>query len=249
MAVVGVRATQLLTRAVVGREIRRFIERSRRAFPTYSAEQVVSLLFSPGAREIEPWQHESEFLRLAREVERVRPATVLEIGTAKGGSLFMAAALADDDALIVSIDLPLGNYGGGYPDWKVPLYQSFARARQRIELLRMDSHTAETVRRLADILGGRTIDYMFIDGDHTYDGVRSDFERYRAFLSKKAIVAFHDIVTDKSSHPTHFVSEFWNEVKHRYPHKELVEDPAQDKLGIGVLFVGYETAAVTLESS
>jgi 2-keto-3-deoxy-L-rhamnonate aldolase RhmA len=29
-----------------------------------------------------------------------------------------------------------------------------------------------------EVLGGQPLDYLFIDGDHTYEGVRKDFEMY-----------------------------------------------------------------------
>lgn len=38
---------------------------------------------------------------------------ILEIGTYKGGTLWMFSQVALDDACIISIDLPGGNFGGG----------------------------------------------------------------------------------------------------------------------------------------
>lgn len=37
-----------------------------------------------------------------------------------------------------------------------------------------------------------SIDFLFIDGDHSYDGVKSDWESYRSFMRPGAIVVFHD---------------------------------------------------------
>ncbi|MBS1580115.1 MAG: class I SAM-dependent methyltransferase [Bacteroidetes bacterium] len=36
------------------------------------------------------------------------------------------------------------------------------------------------------------IDFIFIDGDHSYEGVKKDFELYAPKLSKDGILAFHD---------------------------------------------------------
>jgi predicted O-methyltransferase YrrM len=38
------------------------------------------------------------------------------------------------------------------------------------------------------------LDLVFIDGDHAYESVRSDFETVKPWLTEKAVVAFHDTV-------------------------------------------------------
>lgn len=235
-AVLGRRVYGAVARYVVTRSARRIVARAHRG-PGLTAEAAIDLLFSPAARHLRPWQIASELLEVARLIDERKPKTVLEIGTASGGTLFLSALLADPHALIVSIDLQHGMYGGGYPDWKVPLYKSFGRHDQQIALIQGDSHSAGTSDRLKRILDGRTIDYLFIDGDHTYEGVKQDFEMYGQLLSDEALVVFHDIVSDKSEAPDHFVSAYWNDIKGGYPHREFIQDPGQSKLGLGVLFV------------
>jgi len=38
------------------------------------------------------------------------------------------------------------------------------------------------------------LDFLFIGGDHTYEGVRMDFEMYSPLVRSCGIVVFHDIV-------------------------------------------------------
>ena len=38
----------------------------------------------------------------------------------------------------------------------------------------------------------RRIDLLFIDGDHSFDGIRSDFELFRPWLTPNSLVLFHD---------------------------------------------------------
>ena len=76
----------------------------------------------------------------------------------------MFSQVASGDALIISVDLPGGPFGGGYPEWKVPLYKSFAKPGQEIYLLRADSHDVETLDEVKKILKGRRLDFLFIDG-------------------------------------------------------------------------------------
>lgn len=56
-----------------------------------------------------------EILSLAKMIHKLKPKTVVEIGTARGGTLFLWCRLAPNDATIISVDLPGGPFGGGYP--------------------------------------------------------------------------------------------------------------------------------------
>lgn len=80
------------------------------------------------------------------------------------------------------------------------------------------------------------MDYLFIDGDHTYEGVKHDFEMYAPLVRKGGVVALHDIVVHRPEAGCE-VSEFWNQVKRNYRHHEIVQDPSQTWAGIGILYV------------
>ncbi|UPT65460.1 MAG: class I SAM-dependent methyltransferase [Sphingobacteriales bacterium JAD_PAG50586_3] len=236
-AIIGKRLYGSITQSIITKSIQKVVDKTHNNKGGYTAQSAIDLLFAPEAKYIRPWQHIPEILEVAKLIDERKPKTILEIGTASGGTLFLSALLADPSALIVSIDLQYGMYGGGYPDWKIPLYKSFKQHNQQIELIQGDSHSAEIHEQLRKVLNGRKIDYLFIDGDHTYDGVKQDFEVYSQFLSDDAFVSFHDIVSDKAPVPDHFVSVYWNDIKGNYPHKEFIQDPNQNKLGLGVLFV------------
>ena len=169
-------------------------------------------------------------------VKELKPKRILEIGAAGGGTLFLFSYIADPEAIVISVDLPGGPFGGGCPEWKIPLFKGFAKSGQKIELLRADSHDPKTLEKIKEILGERSLDFLFIDGDHTYGGVKRDFEMYSPLVRKGGIIAFHDIM----EHPPETgceVSKFWNEIKHSYKHLEIFEDRNQGWAGIGVLYV------------
>ncbi len=49
------------------------------------------------------------------------------------------------------------------------------------------------------------IDYLHIDGDHSYEGVKKDFELYSSIMSENGIITIHDI--DQTYHDTFVVTE------------------------------------------
>ena len=58
------------------------------------------------------------------------------------------------------------------------------------------------------------IDFLFIDGDHSYEGVKKDFDLYSTILSENGIILIHD--TDKNYEETLLVSEDAKKDYHRF---------------------------------
>lgn len=187
---------------------------------------------------IKPYQIESEITILLELMRELRPRVVLEIGTASGGTLFLLTRVAQPDAILISIDLPGGAFGGGYSRLRVPMYKAFAKEGQRIYLIRANSHDLATLEKVRLILDDRKVDFLFIDGDHDYEGVKMDFEMYAPLVREKGIVAFHDIVPG-SPDKVGGVPRFWKEIKTSYESQEIVEDWKQGGYGIGLIFVSH----------
>jgi cephalosporin hydroxylase len=181
-------------------------------------------------------QVRSEAVALGKLLEERAPKRSLEIGTNYGGTLFLLCNSAPPGATIISVDLPSGRFGGGYPRRKIPLFRKFRKSRQRLHLIRADSHVQETKERVLRILNGELLDYLFLDGDHTYEGVRQDFAMYAPLVCKGGIIALHDIAVH-NRHADCQVDKFWGEVKNKYQHQEIIENPTQGWAGVGVLFV------------
>jgi predicted O-methyltransferase YrrM len=195
--------------------------------------ELVDLVF--GNRIISPLQVREELLEFGEVVSKLKPKVVLEIGTARGGTLCVLSRLADPCATIVSVDLPGGEFGGGYKWFHVPIFKRLPLRGQKLHLLRADSHDPESFSRVERVLDGRQLDLLFIDGDHSYDGVRQDFEVYSRLVRPGGLVAFHDVA--KHRDPTCQVSRFWDEVKERYQYTEVIRDRNQGWAGIGLLYL------------
>lgn len=72
------------------------------------------------------------------------------------------------------------------------------------------------------------IDFLFIDGDHSYEGVKQDFELYSTILSEKGVIMLHD--TDEDYEETFIVSEDTKKDHYRFDGpsklvKELQDNP------------------------
>jgi predicted O-methyltransferase YrrM len=194
-------------------------------------------------KRIDPRQNPFEIEQLYRQVCELTPRRVLEIGTARGGSLYMWVQAASRDATLVSVDLPGGEFGGAYPDCRIPFYQAFARPQQHLHLLRTDSHLHETLHEVRSLFGNQPVDFAFIDGDHTYEGVKQDFNMYGPLVRPGGLIAFHDILP-RPDMPDIEVDRFWQEVSSQYESMELVgaEDTGR-AIGIGIVVVGKDGVA------
>jgi predicted O-methyltransferase YrrM len=230
----GVRffVSRALDDAVFSARVALLIAQIRLLSPSAKVHELVDRVFQ--CKEIRPFQIRSELNEFLDTVQRLKPRTVVEIGTAQGGTLCLLCRVADKRAAIISIDLPGGSFGGGYADWQGVLYRAFSQTGQQMRLLRADSHSTATLANLREILGGREIDLLFIDADHTYEGVKQDFELYSPLVASGGIIGFHDIAPLAPSED-YGVHRFWDEVKHHYKSREIIARHDQRGFGIGLL--------------
>lgn len=170
-----------------------------------------------------PW----EITQLARAVQALQPKVILEIGTARGGTLLLWSYLASEEVIACDLnDMSI----------QAPLFTQFPPpdSRCKVTLLSGNSHEAVFKQRLATALAGRKADFLFIDGDHTVEGVTADYEDYREFVRPGGLIAFHDIV-EKQPLPTNQVALFWQRIKHETETTEFIHDPQQCGFGIGLI--------------
>jgi len=202
--------------------------------PTTPSE-ILDFVWRAGRGLICPSQEKAELSGLLQWMnQRPAPQSVLEIGTARGGTLFCWCTTASPMATIISLDLPQGIHGGGYPYWKTFIYRRFAKPKQHLHLLRGDSHSPVMLDLVKKLIPPGGLDFLFIDGDHTLEGVRKDFDMYAPLVKSGGAVVFHDICIHRAEYDCH-VDKFWNEVKQGRSFQEFVKDPLQGIYGIGVI--------------
>lgn len=187
---------------------------------------------------ITPRQDRQEIKELLSLLAQRDINIMLEIGTAEGGTLFLFTRIASSKAKIISLDLPIAPFGGGYqnlPSARTPLFSNFAQKGQRIFLVRANSHSNSSMSTIKSILKDQKLDFLFIDGDHTYEGVKLDFQMYRQLVKENGVIAFHDIVSGPPNN-VGGVPKFWNKTKHNFEYVEIVNNWNKKWGGIGVLY-------------
>lgn len=165
---------------------------------------------------------------LAELLGLVQPgAVVVEIGCDAGGVLW--AFREAGAGQIIGVDLPGGPYSSG---------------RRLVDhgaaIVEGDSHEPRTLALLVKILDGRPVDLLFIDADHTYEGVKVDYEMYAPLVRPGGLVALHDICHhDRFRFPEVQVERLWWEITAKNPGRtrEIVyhRRPWGSGMGIGVL--------------
>lgn len=195
------------------------------------AELVDISLNSPA---IQSQQVRSEFLELAKVVKEQNCKYIMEIGTYRGGTLFVFSQLADPRATIISLDFHLTFFGKVRGTLQKSLLRRFVRNGKSLFLLRQNSHLPETLKVVRDILQEHELDFLFIDGDHSYEGVREDFMMYSPLVREGGLIAFHDVAESGGSRE---VNRLWEELKPQYKHEEFIHKTGSGAMGIGVLRV------------
>jgi predicted O-methyltransferase YrrM len=163
-------------------------------------------------------------------VQLTAPRRLVELGTAKGDSYCAFCQAVDTlglETVCTAVDTWRGDPHSGELNDEIlddlrahhdPLYSRFSQLLQ----LTFD----EALHLFAD----GSIDFLHIDGYHTYDAVRHDFDAWLPKLSDRGVILLHDVtVRDRDFG----VWRLWDEVSSRYqscllPHAS----------GLGVLAVG-----------
>jgi len=177
-------------------------------------------------------QRPVEIRQLLNLLHQHRPKDVLEIGTANAGTIYLFARMAAPNATLATCDLSICN-----PEF----IASFARRQQTVHSIQGDSTSSQTQSSVRVVFPSG-VDFLFIDGDHSYEGVKKDFELYHDLVRPGGLIAFHDIVPDNETRYGVLtggwaggVPKFWKEVKQSFEHQKFIQNIEQDGLGIGVI--------------
>lgn len=164
-------------------------------------------------------------------VKNVRPQRILCVGSMYGFIPFMCAlACKEDGRGVVDFvdagydindpsDINRHNWGQGF--WKKispSEHFSFMKTEKLIKAYVMT--TKEFSKRFPD----RVYEYIYIDGDHSYNGVKTDYKLFWPMLKRGGFMAFHD-TDNKGEHGSLYynVTKFCEE--YIYPKKNYLHFP------------------------
>ena len=169
-------------------------------------KQSLSDIAETACAEHKAQQRPREFTVTLELVASFNPKIILEIGCADGGTLFAWTKICPEV------------YGITLPGYEVNDHGA--------DVIVATSHSAETLARIEDKLNSRQLDMLFIDGDHSYDGVKADWEMYSPLVRKGGLVLFHD-VANWVNEPE--VVWFWRDLNKGY----MICDALQSVLSVG----------------
>jgi predicted O-methyltransferase YrrM len=134
-----------------------------------------------------------EAVHLYRLMRDTSPATVVEIGRYRGGSTFLIASALEHGTLhSYDIDVRQGRAGAELDRQLVDALERYGLV-DRVRLHVADSRTAEPPPD--------EIDVLFIDGDHSEEGVRADVERWSRLVRPGGHMLLHDAVAARDFAP------------------------------------------------
>lgn len=165
-----------------------------------------------------------ELYSLLKRVQHINPTVLLEIGSWRGHLQRTFEQAFPALELQMGIELDVKNIRWMEDNIGLP---------GKCLIFAGISYSRDMVLVVEKMLKGRVIDFLFIDGDHTYDAVKLDFETYLPFVRKGGIIAFHDVIV--RDNPDIEVGRFWNEIRHNYRHTLHVGDGSAT--GTGILYI------------
>lgn len=184
-------------------------------------------------------QKHAELYQLFDFLKNRPHGNIVELGTCHGGMTWFFAHLPDFKK-IITVDLPGSEFGGGPTPHDRDVIKAWADPDYDVTLCTGNTQKEETFREVSEAFAGEAVDVLFIDADHSYEGVKRDFELWRPIVRNGGYIIFHDICDHSKSNPRCQVDKFWAELQKTYDmavYYGIHETTDPDWGGIGIMEV------------
>ena len=169
-------------------------------------------------------------------IKTLRPTSLVELGTHSGNSYFafcQAINVFCPGARAFAVDTWQGDEHAGHYGETVYTDVAAFNAAHFAQFSTLIRTTFDDARGyFPDGAPGGGIDLLHIDGLHSHDAVRHDFDTWRSALSARSVVLFHDINVRERGFG---VWRLWEDLRAQYP--SFAFDHSN---GLGVLGVGLD---------
>jgi predicted O-methyltransferase YrrM len=169
-------------------------------------------------------------------IRTAKPKNILCIGSRHG---FIPAVLAQacKDNYLGQVDFIDAGYGPEDDNhWTGEGFWQTKKGRNIFKQFELGAYLnlfVTTTQKFFDKYPDSVYDYVYIDGDHSYQGVKYDFEQALASLRSGGFIVFHDIsVKEDKPEGEYGVYKLWDQIKQKHSNKiEFV----YKRSGLGVL--------------
>lgn len=162
-------------------------------------------------------------IELLPYIRRLGPNTTgIEIGVARGESSYAILENCQNVTKLYGVDPYLA-----YKDWNGPVDQEHNDKTKQIAMKNLQEFDGrfvlgnQTSDEFRKTLGDEKVNFIYVDGDHSYDGVKKDLGNYYDCVSKGGIFAGHDF---NLKNVRQALDDFRQERKIRLPIRNLANN-------------------------
>jgi hypothetical protein len=168
-------------------------------------------------------------------IEKLKPTTFVELGTHTGNSYFSFCQSIQENKTNTkswAVDTWEGDAHAGFYDEAI-----FERVRHtNLQYRSFSTLLRCTFDSAAEHFADGSVDLLHIDGLHTYEAVKHDFDTWLPKMSSKGVVLFHDTNVRRDDFGVH---RLWSELSSEYTSLEFFHSH-----GLGILELSHGSNVV-----
>lgn len=158
---------------------------------------------------------------------------MIEIGTFYGGTLYYWLQASIREITCINVEIPPSDsrYDGMVKSKK--LWSEWMKDHPDLDYFcyeNEDSRSARLIKKIHARYPAKDVDFLFIDGGHDYETVRSDYQNYGPLVHEGGMIALHDVCLIPD------VARLWSEIKGSGAKTLEISANDADGCGIGIVF-------------